>query len=524
MADEAATPARDPGHVVEDQSEVLAFLARPETHGLDAPPVRIDTHGAVVFLAGPDAYKLKRAVRFPFMDFSTLALRQAATAAEVAVNAPGAPGLYRGVVAITRAADGGLERGGEGPVVDVVVHMRRFDESLTLDKVADRGDLTPAMLDTLVRRIVEAHARAPLRPAAASPTSLARYLAQNREAFAESPDLFPPARAAALSDRMEALLSRLWPLLVTRGEAGLVRCCHGDLHLRNVVLIDGAPILFDAIEFDDGIATCDVLYDLAYLIMDLIDLSLVAEANRVLNRYLSATDDRNLDGLAALPLFLSLRATIRAKVTAAALPSLTPEKRERAAAEARTYFALAETVLADTPPVLVAVGGLSGSGKSTVSAALAPRLGKAPGAVHLRSDVIRKTLAGVAETAPLPPESYTKAASDAVYTALRDRAGRVLAAGASVVVDAVHARPEERDAIAAVAAAHSARFRGVWLDAPVETRMARVDTRVGDASDANAEVARKQTDYDLGPMTWLSLDATGAPATLAYAVLKRLDS
>ncbi|WP_181705782.1 AAA family ATPase [Chthonobacter rhizosphaerae] len=510
-------------HVVADQGEVIAFLTDPATFGLDGPVTRIDTHGAVVVLAGRDAYKLKRAVLFPFMDFSTLEKRREACFREVAISGPGAPGVYLGAVPVTRLASGGLALGGDGEPVDWLVHMRRFDERMTLDKVAERGELTAGVLTALVAAIVDAHRRAPLRDGVAATEALAGYLRHNRVAFAECADLFPPDRAGALTDRMEAMLEAVRPLLHRRGAAGFARRCHGDLHLRNVVLIDGRPTLFDAIEFDDGIATCDVLYDLAFLLMDLIDRGRTADANLVMNRYLAATGSDHLDGLEALPLFLAIRATIRAKVTAAALPSLPPAAREAAAREARAYFEVAEAMLRPAPRVLVAVGGLSGAGKSTVSAALAPLVGRAPGAVHLRSDVIRKQLAGVGETEPLPAESYTQAASDAVYAALRDQAARALGAGMPVVVDAVHARRPERAAIAAVAQAAGAAFRGVWLDAPVETRVARVGGRVGDASDATADVARRQTAYETGPMDWLQVDARQPPPAIAEAIAAGLE-
>lgn len=497
-------------HVVEDQSAVFALLERPETHGRRDPVVRIDTHGAAVFLSGPDAYKVKRAVRFPFMDFSTLDKRRAACLAEVEINGPGAPGVYLGAVPITRGPHG-LELAGEGPAVDYAVHMRRFDETTTLDRVADAGGLTGAMIDDLVAAVLAAHGRAPLRDGASAADGLGRYLQQNREAFAENADVFDPGRADALGRRMAAALAAVRPLLVERGALGRVRRCHGDLHLANVALIDGRPVLFDAVEFDDGIATCDVLYDLAYLVMDLWERGEAHLANRALNRYLAASEPADLDGLAALPLFIALRATIRAKVIAAGLPTLPADRRERATGDALRYFAVAEAAIAPVPPRLVAVGGLSGTGKSTLAAALAPRLGRIPGAVVLRSDETRKRLAGVADTDRLPSDAYTAAAGAQVYTTLRRHAARALAAGAAVIVDAVHARPEERAAIGAVAVAAGVRFTGLWLDAPVEILARRADARHGDASDADAAVVYRQAAYALGRIDWTTLSAGERP-------------
>ena len=505
-------------HVVADQSEIFDFLADPGTHG--GPVRRIDTHGAVVFLAGENAWKVKRAVRFPFMDFSTLAKRKAACAAEVAINRPNAPDLYRGVVPIVRDGDG-LRLGGAGEPVEWAVHMRRFDESRTLDRVATDG-LGRDLLARLAAAVIASHERAPVRDGAAATDALARYVEENREAFAETPDLFPPDRAAALTRAAGDALSALRPLLLARGEAGFVRRCHGDLHLRNIVLLDGEPVLFDAIEFDDAIATGDVLYDLAFLLMDLWERDLRAEANLLLNRYLWGTDEAHLQGLAALPLFLSLRAAIRAKVTAAALPHLTGEARGKAAAEARRYFAFAETFLAPAPAFLLTVGGLSGTGKSTLAAALTPRLGRPPGAVHLRSDVERKRLFGVPETERLPADAYDPAVTREVYARLQRQATLAVSAGSAVVVDAVHARPDERAAIEAVARDAGCAFAGLWLEAPAAVLTKRVEARRGDASDAGAAVVAQQVGYDVGPVGWRRLDASIGTEALTGAALAAL--
>ena len=384
-------------HVVADQSEVFTFLSDPRAYGLTEPVIQIDTHGAVVFLAGPDAYKVKRAVRFPFMDYSTLEKRRAACEAEVAVNQPSAPDLYLGTVPITRAP-GGLALGGEGEAVEWAVHMKRFDLNDTLDRVAATRRLSGPLVAKLTRAVLASHARAPRRDGGPATASLERYIRENHDAFLEIPELFPPDRSAQLSARARKVFAETCTLLLSRGKAGFVRRCHGDLHLRNLVLIAGEPTLFDAIEFDDAIATGDVLYDLAFLLMDLWQRELRDAANLVLNRYLWESDEANLGGLTALPLFMAVRAGIRAKVIAAGLPHVDVDMREHIAAEAARYFECAERFLEPASVHVIAVGGLSGTGKSAIAAALAPHLGLTPGAVHLRSDVERKSLFGVAET------------------------------------------------------------------------------------------------------------------------------
>ena len=259
--------------------------------------------------------------------------------------------------------------------------MRRFDESATLDRIAERGGMSDAIIDKLALAIRRSHARAPLRDAAAAARAIETYIEQNGAAFAERPELFPPAKARQLAQDSRLAFAVIRPTLLARGALGLVRRCHGDLHLRNIVLIDGEPTLFDAVEFSDEVASGDVLYDLAFLLMDLEERSLRPAANRLINRYLGPEPPEALGGLAALPLFMSLRAAIRAKVEAAGAERKEGAERDEALNLARRYFDSAAGFLRYVPPRLVAVGGLSGAGKSALAAALAPQLGRAPGAL-----------------------------------------------------------------------------------------------------------------------------------------------
>jgi aminoglycoside phosphotransferase family enzyme/predicted kinase len=496
------------------QQAVMDFLGQPATHG-GARVTRIDTHAASVFLAGDRALKIKRAVRFPFLDFSTLAKRKSACEAEIAVNRAFAPAIYRGVVAITRAPGGGLAIGGDGEPVEWAVEMRRFDETKTLDHLAERGAIDDALADALGRAVAKAHGMAPVAAGFGFADELAEIIAQNDAELAAAPDLFPAPQVAALGTATHATYARLRPLLEQRQRAGFVRRCHGDLHLGNIVLLDGEPTLFDAIEFDPNLATGDVFYDLAFLLMDLIERGLNPAANIVLNRYLNETRRlENIDALAALPLFLSVRAVVRAKVTAARAKH--SEARAQAEQSARDYFALAQKLLAPPPPQLVAVGGLSGTGKSWLARQLAPELKPAPGAVVLRSDVERKALFGTAETERLPQSAYAPDVTAKVYGTLADKARRVIAAGHSAIVDAVFADAGERRTIAT--AAGDVAFHGLFLTADLSVRIARVGARAADASDADAAVARRQEQYDLGTIDWQKVDAGGEPPeTLRHA-------
>ena len=499
------------------QEAVFRFVADPKTHGLSEPVKRVDTANAVVFLAGADVYKLKRAVKFPFMDLSTVDKRRDACEAEIAVNRPLAPAIYLAALPIVRHGET-FAIGGDGEVVEWAVHMRRFDENATLDHVADRDGVSDAIIDKLALVIRRMHARAPLRDAARAAHALETYIEQNRAAFAERPDLFDPSTARKLTDDLRLAFANVRPILLKRGEAGFVRRCHGDLHLRNIVLLEGQPTLFDAVEFSDEIATGDVLYDLAFLLMDLEERGLRAAANRLFNRYLASEPPEAFTGLLALPFFLSLRAAIRAKVEAANAERLEGEKRKDARALARRYFDCAVHFLVAAPPRLVAIGGLSGVGKSALAGALAPEIGRAPGALWLRSDVERKVMFGVDETVHLPASAYASDVTRDVYERLIAKARTALRAGQSVLVDATFAAAAERGAVAGVATELGVPFAGLFLDAPLATRLERIGSRQADASDADADVARRQAAEPLSEKGWAAVAASGSLSdTLALA-------
>jgi predicted kinase len=322
-----------------------------------------------------------------------------------------------------------------------------------------------------------------------------------------------------LTDRSLREIDRHRALLEVRRAGGLVRQCHGDLHLRNIVLLDGRPTLFDAIEFNDELACTDVLYDLAFLLMDLWRRQLPRHANAVWNGYLAEAGDHS--GLCLLPLFLSCRAAVGAKTSATAA-RLQSELGARSDLEraAREYLAMAQQFLDPAPPSVAAIGGFSGAGKSTLALALAARIGAAPGAVVLRSDELRKRICGVSPLERLGPEGYTAEVSHHVYAALVRQTAAIVHAGFSVIVDAVYARPGDREAIDHIARDLGVPFVGLWLEAPQAVLVERLQRRVADASDADADVLRRQYSQGAGTVTWQRLDAAAPPETvLANAAL-----
>ncbi len=506
----------------DDQAEVIAFLSDPKSYPTKPDRVeRFETHGALVFLAGEEAWKIKRAVRFPYMDFSTLEKRKAVCAREVEINRRFAPEIYLGTTPITRMHDGRLELEGGGEIVEWAVRMRRFDQAALLSYMAKSGPIPPELASDLGDVAYESHQGAQRTVREREADRVERLVASVCQTLAALPDTFGAGKVQRFRERATGETRRCAALLGERASADLVRRCHGDLHLNNIVLWRGHPVLFDAIEFDDDLATIDTLYDLAFLLMDLDRSGQRPAANTVLNRYLwRSNTPLDLRGLRALPLFLGLRAGIRAMVTAERAEQEHGSENICDRRRAREFLDAATAYLAPSAPRLIAIGGLSGTGKSTLGRALAPDVGPAPGAVHLRSDLERKRRHGVDETKQLGPDAYTKVANDKVYAMLREKARRVLAAGHAAIVDAVFARAEERAEIEALASGLGVPFQGLWLEAPRSELLERVGARNGDASDATPDVVRQQLTEDPGAVTpgWVSVDAGGsAAATLEKA-------
>ncbi|MBY0381747.1 MAG: AAA family ATPase [Xanthobacteraceae bacterium] len=490
-----------PSPDLHSQDETFAFMSDPRTH--DSRDVRrIDTHAASVFLAGSRAFKIKRDVKFPFLDYSTLAKRKAACDQEIEINRPFASQIYRRAIAITRKLDGGLEIGGDGQPVEWAVEMNRFDENATFDRLAKIDRIDNPLAEQIADAIIATHNKAAISFRSTWIESIPSIIAANSAAFSGS---FDRDAVADLNHSSLSAFHRIRNMLRDREREGFVRRCHGDLHLANIALIDRKPALFDAIEFDPAIATTDLLYDLAFTLMDLLHFDRKAVANTVLNRYLQNAPVDHLDGLASLPLFMSLRAAIRANVILAR-NSADASMREANRKSAAAYFSLARQLIVPVPAKLIAIGGLSGTGKSTVARKLAPSVGPLPGAIVVRSDILRKQHFHLAELDTLPADAYSPAVTELIYGQLVDRADRVLAQGHSVILDAVFARQNERDQACAVAKKHRVICDGFFLTADIETRLRRIAGRTKDASDATAQVALRQEHYDTGPIDWKIID------------------
>ncbi|MEM8730006.1 MAG: AAA family ATPase [Pseudomonadota bacterium] len=496
----------------DDQSEVIAFLTDPARFDGETP-AHIETHGAHVFLIGRDALKLKRSIRLDYLDFSTPALREQMLRRELSLNHPTAPQIYRDVIPITRQ-NGTLALDGPGEVVDWVLRMWRFPPENELSAIADRGDLSDALAEDLGHEVARYHAQAPRRDGDGA-VLISDVLDLFDRVFEGMSEELGAEALAIFSQRTRAALASVSPQLTARARAGHLRRCHGDLHLRNLVLIDGRPVPFDALEFDEALGTCDVLYDMAFLVMDLLHRGLDRVATLTLNAWLFDDGGTEDSGLSALPLFLAIRAAVRAMVDVQIGRAAHTEAAMQG--DARAYLAQAIAYLDPRPPGLVAVGGPSGTGKTSLARQLAPGLGAAPGAVHLRSDLERKALAGVDPLTPLPAQAYTAGASAAVYDRLLSRAETLLKAGQTVIVDATFLNAADRSRVKDHAGRLGVPFAGIWLTADAGLLQRRVAARTGDASDATPEVVAVQMETVSVPADWAQVDASATLAEMEAA-------
>ncbi len=504
----------------EQQSETIAFLNAICAQAGDATAPAA-THISRIFFAGDTVFKLKRAVRTPYLDYATPDLRLAACEQELKLNRRTAPSLYRAVHRITREPQG-LAFDGPGALNDAVVEMQRFDETCLFDHMAQAGTLTLAHMEALAKQIAALHAGADISTTYGGAAGVTSVLDLNEAALAQT-FLANETGAADVLRAMRSTASKHASLLDARRARGKVRRCHGDLTLRNICLINGVPTPFDCLEFDEALATIDVLYDIAFPLMDLWHKGQSDLANTLFNRYLDHTDE--VDGLPLAPLFIAMRAIVRAHITATMAHEANADARVELEKEARIYFQLARDAMRDATPRLIGVGGLSGSGKSTVAATLAPRLAPLPGARILSSDRVRKRLLGMDALQPLPKEAYVPEVSERVYACVREEAGRCLDAGWCVIADAVFDRVQDRSALADVAKTRSTNFNGYWLEAAPDVLTARVAARTNDPSDADVSVLRaqiKRYNQQASNMDWTPLDARKAADASAHDIIDDL--
>lgn len=507
---------------LEQKSTVEFFRAGKPFAG--KRPEYIETHISHLFLGDDKVYKLKRAVTLPFLDFETLEERRIGCERELSINSQFAPEIYLQVLPVTKSGDA-IELGGKGEVVDYVVEMRRFDQDgLFRDRLRD-GKVSRDQVLELADCISDSHLKAKSSSEFGG-AKISRRTHENITSTMEqfSSDVFEPKMLKAWRQQSSQLHHAISPLLEVRRRHGRVAYVHGDLHLGNVCFWKGAPTPFDAIEFRDDYSTIDVLYDTAFTVMDFIKEGRQDFANQFLSRYLGAT--RDYSGLRALPFFMGLRAAVRAMVHALESKDVDGEARVHEEETARDYLALAISLIAPQEPYALAIGGFSGTGKSTLAGDVAGRLRPAPGPIILQTDSIRKRLFGEAPETTLPKSAYESVVSERVYHTLRKDAGRALRSDWPVVLDATFTLPRSRDEVEVCIRKQGVPFHGLWLDAARKDLQERVRLRASEVttSDADVGVLGHQMAEGTGEIAWHRMESIGGRETMADKVLEWVGS
>ncbi len=461
---------------------------------------RIDTHISTVLLAGDFAYKLKKPVNLGFLDFSSLAKRHRSCLEEVRLNRRTAPRLYLDVVPIVATPAGPRIGIVDGDPVEYAVRMHRFDPGRTLDHVAARGQLTRGLIDHLADVVARLHAEAVIAPPDFGSSEAVRRVADS--GIGSMRDQVQSAADRARLDALAAWSTAEWRAraaqMDARAAAGFVRECHGDLHLANIVLLDDAPVPFDGIEFNDELRFIDVICDVAFTFMDLIDHGVPHYAWRFVGRYLEQTGD--YEGLSVLRYYAVYRALVRAEVALIRhrQPQLKRQVRLREHTSFEQYLALAERLGRPGSLALIVMTGLSGSGKSTVALELAQRLE----GVRVRSDVERKRLFGFAPKDCTEGRVYSREATARTYDRMAQVARATLLAGVPAIVDGAFLNRAERDRFRALARELGARYTLVSCEAPADILRARVTARQRtgrDASEADVDVLERQMEWQERP-------------------------
>ncbi len=487
----------------------------------------ITTHCAKIYLIEEFAIKVKLAVDYSYINTLKLDDRKALLTRELELNKPHLPNIYLEVAAIVIDANGGFQfcfnndKSSEDEIVEWCLIMRRFPEETVLDNIARKGLLSNTIAKQLGSSIASYHNLSDVHNVTDGDKRIHEVLQELDLELEKMAANFPAGDLTQFRSKGMHEYERVENLLSERGENGYIRRCHGDLHLRNILLDNDRPVPFDALEFNERFATIDVLYDLAFLLMDLDHRDLRVQQNIVLNEYMLHATAEGVCGLKLLPLFMFCRAGIKAMTNAQGVLLTQPNIRS-AFNESKTYLHSALSYICQRKPVTIAIGGFSGSGKSTVAIELAHRVCNAPGALLIRSDSERKNEFQVSERTNLGKSHYTTANSQRVYKRLFEKATAALSANYPVIVDATFMRQEQREEIENIAKASGSEFYGFWLMAPVSTLRSRIDKRKNDASDADVSVLEKQLVLNKGYMDWCAIDTSSTVESSVRNILEHV--
>ena len=473
-----------------DFPRLIEALTDPAVYPHPVGRVRhLETHISHVLLAGDFAYKLKKPVDLGFLDFSTLDLRRHYCEEAIRLDRRLAAWLNPELVTLTGRPEA-PRIDGDGPLLEYAVRMRRFEQ----DQLLDRSKVTPEIIDQLADLVADFHAEIPIAPADSpygTPDAVLAPMRENlRQVRAQAVDLEQSQRMERLTAWTEHRWRSLTPVLRSRRAGGHVRECHGDLHRGNIAMVEGRPLLFDALEFSPNLRWIDTASELAFMVMDLEEAGEVSMARRLLNRYLERGGDYG--AIELLDFYKVYRAMVRAKVRAIRLRQTAPGTGEARAErlECRRYLELAESYTRVRRPRLLITCGLSGSGKSR----LGRKLREALPLIHLRSDVERKRLfAGLADGGPAGVSDcaiYSSRATERTYGRLAELAGSILDAGYDVLVDATFLSRKRRLAFRDLARWSGARFAILAMAAPIPILRERVVRRLEEGSDVSEATLR----------------------------------
>ncbi|MGF1537070.1 MAG: AAA family ATPase [Elainellaceae cyanobacterium] len=460
-------------------------------HPVQTPIQLVQTHISYVLLTGEFAYKVKKPLDFGFLNYATLERRKHFCHEELRLNQRGAPEIYLEVLPITQqGADYAL--GGTGEPVEYTVKMRQFPQDTLLRHYFERGELTEERLLALASRIAAFHQAAPSSDYVRSFGEVSQVRQSIDENYDQTEQYIGGPQTQQQFDETRTYTDRFFEaqqaLFRDRIDNGWIRECHGDLHLNNICYWQDRYMLFDCIEFNEPFRFVDVMFDIAYIVMDLEAGDRPDLSTLFLNAYVEQTGD--WEGLQVLPLYVSRQSYVRAKVTSFLLndPSVSVEEKQTATEIAARYYRLAWRYTQPRQGSLTLMSGLSGSGKSTVGRQIAAQTG----AIQIRSDAVRKHLGGVPLNQQGDQSLYTPEMTQKTYGRLADLAFKLIDAGYSVILDAKYDRVAHRGPVLAEAKSRQVLLKMVYCDAPEDIRGDRLQSR-RDIADATVEVMKKQS-------------------------------